>query len=375
MEKDHKEDTIIEVLHILKAHRRPMLRFLGAAFLLSLVISLLLPNKYQAETTFYAASDDLSRPDVLFGISTERAYFYGGKNEQERFIAASNSGALIDSVLMRFDLYEHYDVKDDGPKSKHKVASEFRDHFDIIRNELEYLEVSFLDKDPQFAADVANGVRDILGNIISGLIQSSQYEMKASLENKIDLAQQVITETTDSIALLRKKYGLYDSENMIAQITEMLTKSKNDLNREEARLSTLKGMRGVKRDSINNITARIEGLKTQIQAIENPDTSQSSGLDIKLLNEVRPLIQALEAKYYVNRGELSRDEVMLSKLNVTFESRPPAMLLLQKAEPPIKKHSPKRSIIIIGSLMLAMICYVIGLLFYKGYQKTLKAMS
>lgn len=365
------QETILDFLRTIKDHRHYLWKLIVGVGIITAVITLCIPNKYKSQTTFYAASDDLSRPDVLFGISAERTYYYGGKNEQERFLALAESQVLIDSVLNRFDLFEHYGIEGDGPLQRFKVSKKFSKHFSLIRNEFDLLQLSFTDRDPEVSAEIANGTREILNNMVSGIIYNNQLRFVQSLDKKISNTSTIIQATNDSILMLRSRFQIYDPDNTIAQISELLTTSKNMLSSEKARLQSYSKMHGVRQDTLNNIRARIEGLTNQIRSIEAPDSSSQSGLNIAQINQVTPQIKSLESRYYAQRAELVRDEVQLSKLKLTLEARPPSILLVESAHVPLKKISPRRTLTVLLSMIIASVLYCVGLLLYQGYKRSM----
>ena len=365
--------TLKDIVNILISKKSDIIKFCGLVFILSAGISLLLANKFKATTTFYAASDDLSNPNVMFGLNKDRSYFYGGSNERDRLISVSNSNLLIDEILAKHDLFEHYGVENNSIKDRQKINKKFRKNFEVIKNDLDAIELSFIDEDPSFAAQISNDARDGLNKLVSEIIKNSQDNFVNSLKIKIKDAKGNIKSLTDSIGIIQQQYQFYDSENQTQQLTELVTQSKNKLQSEQARLDLYTNMRGARRDTINNIRARIIGLQNQIRAIENPDSTNAAGLNLRELSRIKPVLQMLEGRYYTIRGELVRDEVQLNMIQVALESKTPALHVIEPAEIPSRKFKPRRTILVLGSVIAAFIFYVLGVLLVEGYKRTMEA--
>ena len=362
--------TLREIVDLLMSRKKEIIRFCGIVGLGAIIISLLLPNKFKATTVFYAASDDLSRPEVMFGTTSERSYYYGGGDERDRLITASKSNRLFDKVMEKHDLLAHYKVKEDGNIGRQKAMKKFQKNFEVTKNDLDAIELSYIDKDPEFCATIANDTREGLNDLVSGIIKSSQQNVIKTLETKLKNAKLTIAGINDSIGIIRNQYRFYDSENQIPQISELVMASKNKLQSEKARLGAYVNMRGARRDSINNIRARINGLESQIKAIEYPDSTSINGMNIIELNRIKPQLLMLEGRYFTLRGELVKDELILERLKMIKGSRTPALHLVEPAETPTLKFSPKRSILVLGAVVAAFIFYVLGLLLIEGYKRS-----
>ncbi len=363
--------TLKDIINLLLSKKAGIIKFCALIFVGAVIISLLLPNKYKATTTFYAASDDLSRPEVMFGTTTDRTYYYGGNNERDRLIAMSKSNLLLDKLLDKHDLFTHYNIKNESSLSRQKLAKKFHKNFEVIKNDLDALELSFIDNNPEMSAAISNDAALFLNELVSGIIKSSQDNFIKSLEQRIDDARNTINITNDSINSLQRLYQLYDSENQIAQISELVTQSKNRLESEQARYDWHKANRGARRDTLNNMRARITGLKNQIKAIEDPDSTNAKGLGIQELNQVKPILQTLEGRYYTLRGEMARDEVHLNMLLVAKNASTPALHMVEPAEVPSRKFKPRRTILVLGSVLAAFIFSILGLILAEGYKQTM----
>jgi capsule polysaccharide export protein KpsE/RkpR len=361
--------TLEDVLKSILKYRKLVFWICASTFVIAAVISLLIPNRFQAVTSFYPASEDLSRPEVMFGKSKDRTYFYGGRNERDRIISVANSSLLLDSLLKKYDLYAHYDIEKDKEDSAYRLRKKFNKYYDIKKNELDAIELSFIDSDPRFAASVSNDCLEIINSLAVGMIKKSQAQFIETMDTKIKQSQKLFKQVNDSLKAARSYYRLFDVQNQTEQLSQMMTSVESQLQQEIARLESYKKSGVARRDTIANISARIDGLNSRLNTLNSTSGEDLDGMSLFKLNEGKPVIETLLAYYYSIRGQLAEDEIYFEMLKVAYNSRTPALHIVQEADVPFKKHSPKRSIIGIAATMAAFVFSILGLLLWETYKR------
>src|SRR5687768_3469503 len=98
-------DSLLPLIGTLYPWRRRILQVTLAAFLLSIVFSLLMKDYFRAKTVFYAASQDLFKPEKVFGGATHEMYYYGSGEDIDRILTIGNSSEVLDYLIDSFDLW------------------------------------------------------------------------------------------------------------------------------------------------------------------------------------------------------------------------------------------------------------------------------
>jgi len=150
----------------------------------SVLISLLLPNYYKASTTFYVASTDVTQPYKLFGAS-EISYF-GKPEDIDRVLTFANSYQLVDQLIDTFQLLDHYEINVEQPKARFKVRKTFFKHYEVLKNKFNAIELSFEDKDREFAARVANVARDLIDELSRRMTEENLQQQAQIVRNTIN---------------------------------------------------------------------------------------------------------------------------------------------------------------------------------------------
>lgn len=195
------------VLKALYRWRKAIMVTTIAAAILSVAISLLLPEYYKSTTTFYAASPDLNKPDRLFGDIDASYNYYGSDADIDRIRTIAESNDLVEFMVDSFDLYTVYDIDFKSPKAKHYVELNFLSNYKALRTEYDALQITIEDKDPRLAAAMANAARNKINTRAKSLIKDSQTKQLAIYNASFADQAKSIKQIEQEIAEVRSQYG------------------------------------------------------------------------------------------------------------------------------------------------------------------------
>ncbi|MBP5536472.1 MAG: hypothetical protein J6X62_06725 [Bacteroidales bacterium] len=129
--------------------------FIGA-LVVSVVASLLITPRYKSTATLFPTnSNRMSKAIMDYHYSLD-FMDYGIERDCEYAIQILSSKSMEDSVCNHFNLLEHYGISANDPHKLHKLHEQYRGNVNVKRTEFLGVEVSVLDVDPQWAADMAN---------------------------------------------------------------------------------------------------------------------------------------------------------------------------------------------------------------------------
>lgn len=356
---DQPAFNLIQVFGTLYKWRRPILGVSFAVALFTAVVSLFLPNYFNTTTVFLAASPDQAKPEFLFNKSGLKSFIYGTENDIDRILTIAESGELINFIVDSFNLYRHYDIDSTHTKAPYKVKKKFLKYYDVLKTNRDAIELSFEDKNPVFASYVANTARDKINEIAQNLMRA-QFErsietFKLNIENKTKLMGVL----ADTLISLRKKYKIYNSNAQSETITAQYDVAVSKQDRLEGRLESLKEIRGIDPDTIRMLNANLSGVKREVSNLEKK---------IELLNDGISIVNLYEKQYLEANQSLSNDQERLKEYQAAFTANIPAVILVEKAEVPVMKSRPKRSILVIGAGFISFILLTIGVLLFEAYR-------
>ena len=122
----------------------------------SIVVSLLITPRYKSTATLFPTnSNRLSKAIMDYHYSLD-FLDYGIERDCEYCIQILSSESMERDVCKRFNLIEHYGINPNDPHKMFKLHEQYRGNVNVRRTEFLGVEVSVLDVDPQWAADMAN---------------------------------------------------------------------------------------------------------------------------------------------------------------------------------------------------------------------------
>ncbi len=362
-------DSLIPLLGTLYPWRRRILYVTGAVFVLSCLLSLLMHNYYQGKTVFYAASQDLFKPEKVFGNTQQEMYYYGSGEDIDRIMTIGNSDEVIDFLIDSFDLWHVYKIKSGNPKAHFKLRKEVRENYNILLTKQDALELTIEDKDPQRAAKMANAARIRIDSLVKSIIRSSLVAIANSYQNSIHSKEALMQTTLDSLVYHRRKSGIYDSKGQTEILATRVTEVTNTVEREKASLQALESMNNLSpklRDSIQVMKARIAGFNRELNILNSPDTG--SLYSLTNFNIAKGRVEVLESQYARAYDQISYDLEKLKTYKAAVNIEVSALHLIEPAEVPLYKSRPKRSIIVLACTVAAFLFSLGAVLVIESYK-------
>lgn len=363
-----QEYNLSNVLNILYRRRKLLLAFVGGVTLITIIVLLLIPNYYQGKTIFYAASEDLFKPQKIFGTSTTEMYFYGSSEDINRILTIGNSQEFVDSIAEKFDLYQHYGISREDAEASHKLRKKFFKHFNLLRTKYDALELTVEDRDPMLAASMANSARQHIQNVVSKMIKDSQKKLIDSYESSNQNKEHQLNVLLDSMASFQNQSGIYDPKAQAEFLSTHLVSLESKLAQARGKLKGYEDYRGAgwAQDSIRKLRGVIQGVEAELEMLT--DSAGVTGTNLNRFNQDRAKVMVLEDVYMKATNQLSLDKEMLKKYQSAYGMDIPAVHILTRAEVPVVKSRPIRSLILLTVIVIAIIFSVIAILLLESYR-------
>ncbi len=328
------KDNLLTVISTLFKWKKPILYTCLIAGLLSL-FSFLLPNYYESHTIFYAASPDLTKPDPIGSFNPERDY-YGENEDVDRLLTIAESSELVNYLIDKFDLYTVYDIDTTKVKAPFKVKEAFLKLYKVVRTKYDAIELSMEDKDPQLAADIVNAAREKINAMALQLIKSSQKQQMDTYDRNIKDKKDHLIVLNDSLSSIRKRYGVYNTETQSEILAELLAKAE-----------------------ANNARNKGAGYDREIKLLETKIAKFSTGMGI---------VDQLDALHEEASEQLGIELERLKQVMAIHGAEVTAVHLIETGSVPVVKSRPRRSIILVASVLIAFLFSVFAVLLLENYK-------
>lgn len=363
-----QRDNLLGVFSAIYRWRKTIRNICALTFVGSVALTLTLHNYYKATTIFYPSSPQVANPELIFGTTGQATEYFGSDRDLDRMAEIANSNEVVDFMLHRFNLYVHYDIDSTDREGPHDVREEFRELYSAQKNKNDAIELSIEDTDPKVAAQMANAARDKINEIGQRLIKENQGRLLAAFEDNIHRKTAELAMLGDSLKRLQAKYNIFNVGAQGEQLSTLLAQAESEIVRSQAKLEVLQGNPLIPLDTIEYIKANLRASERQRQSLTaaNP---KGDNLSIKSFNEGLPLVSVISDLHYQARKQLSYDKERYNQIKAAFNTDIPSLQVVEKAEPPLIKSRPRRSILVIVSVLAAFLFSVIGVLVADSYRE------
>jgi uncharacterized protein involved in exopolysaccharide biosynthesis len=336
--QDYDEISLLDLLQTIVDNLRLLVLGPLAVGITALGISFLIPPTYTAKTQFLppqqqqsAAASMLASLGSLGGL----AGAVGGiKNPADQFIAYMKSVTLQDSLIDRFKLLDRYEAK---TKTDARLALTGSVRVASGKDGLMSVEVD--DKDPQFAADLANAHVDELAKLLSKLATTEAQQRRLFFEKQLNLAKDKLIQS--EIAL--KATGVSGSvlKSNPASAVAAVAGLQAAVTAQEVKLGAMRGYLAESAPDFKLAMSELSNLRAQL-AKQEKDSPATGG---KTTTEGDYITKYREFKYHETLFELFSKQFELAKVD---EAREGAVIqVLDAAEAPERKAKPKKALIAI----------------------------
>lgn len=353
-----RKEHLLDVVRVLYKWKTFILVICLITLVGSVVLSLMMDNYYQSSTLFYATNNDLAKPNPI-GAQDNVRYYYGAGEDMDRIMTLAESERLANFLIDSFDLYNHYGISENDEKRNFRVMETFSSQYKVLKTKYDAIEILAEDTDPELAMNIANVARNKVNQFAQEMIRNSQWQQIRMMKSNLAERNKTIGQIEDTLLIVRGKYGILNPATQSTDISELLLHKSAKLNEEKGRLAELKKYSSIPQDTIIYSTARIRGLENEVAILKNESQKFAEGFSES---------EKLYRFHQINKDEMAHEQQRLAQLEAVYNNEFTAVNLVQAAGFPRDKSRPKRSIIVIVSVLMAFILSCIGVLLTDSYK-------
>lgn len=194
---------IVEIIKLLLKKKKILIWAGIIAIIVSVLVSLVLPNYYESTVTFYPSDPKMTDRSLLFQSEMNFAgNTFGDKLDADRLISIGKSGQIVTYCVQEFDLYKHFDIDPNAKYAHFKMNERFSKNYTIQKNEYGAVEVHVLDQNPDLAAKMANSIVKKIDEIHTGMVSSNKQEIVKLFESESTKKKKDLEYLQDSLRAL-----------------------------------------------------------------------------------------------------------------------------------------------------------------------------
>ena len=362
----HEADDEISLLDLLQTivdNLRLLVFGPLAVGITALVISFLIPPTYTAKTQFLppqqqqsAAASMLASLGSLSGL----AGAVGGiKNPADQYLAYMKSVTLQDTLIERFKLLERYEAK-----TKTDARVELTGNVRASSGKDGLISVEVDDKDPKFAADLANAYVEELGKLLGKLAITEAQQRRLFFEKQLNLAKDKLSQA--EIALKATGVSGNVLKSIPASAVAAVAGIQAAVTAQEVKLGAMRGYLAETAPDFRQAINELSNLKSQL-AKQEKDTPS---IDANAKTEGDYITKYRDFKYHETLFELFSKQFELAKVD---EAREGAVIqVLDVAEAPERNAKPKKTLISVISTFVAGIALLLFVFTRKAINNALR---
>jgi len=195
------------------------------AFIASIIFSspMFITPKFKSTVIMFPTStNSISKSLLSENANSKQDILQFGEDEQaEQLLQILNSNRIRDRIIEKFQLMKHYGIKPDEKYKYTKLYDEYEDNIKFSRTEYMAVKIDVLDKDPQYAADIANTIADYLDSTKNAMQKERAIMAFKIVENEYLNLKADVQKKEDSLTKLRE-LGVNDYESQSEMINRQL---------------------------------------------------------------------------------------------------------------------------------------------------------
>jgi len=356
IENPYYEDDEIDLLDLLivLAKHKVLIFFLTFIFgVASIAYVLLATPIYRASTRILppmAAKQSQAMSMMsqagLPGFATDAL---GIKTPGDLVVGIINSRTITDRMIKQFDLMEKFESESmDGTREtlRSKKSADTDTKTGMVT-------ISVMDKDPEFAATLANTYVKELQDFLQEIAISDAAQQRLFLEEQVKETHVKLLQAENELAEYQKKTGILNASRQASSLMSAIATFRARISAKEVELEALRTYASPNNPKVQQLQAEIQGLKEQtakLQAQASEGSDQSFNLSELPDAGMEYLRKMRDQKFYETLYGLLLRQFEQAKM---AEARDPAIIqVIDEAVPPELKAKPQRKKIVILATVL-----------------------
>lgn len=357
MEEHNTADnvTVLDYLIFLMKWKKFIVLFTVSCFFAIVIISMLLPKKYLAETKILlpqqgSQSLSIQMQSQLGGMILPGGLSAGVRTTGDLYVALLKSSAVLDRVIDRFELMNVYKVsyREDARRELVKSLSAQ----DLKKSGM--LVIGVEDRDPKRSADIANVFVEELKNLTKLIALTEASQRRLFFEEQLKSTKIELIHAEESMKGYQEQTGAIEIKEQTKAVIESIAHLRAQIASKEVELKVLRTSATPQNPDLQKIEAQLRGMREQLLKLEakggrsNSGTLMSTGsMPEAGTGYVRKL---RDLKYSETLFELLTKQYEMAKID---EAKDAAIIqVVDRAVPPEKKVKPKRLFLIVSYTLL-----------------------
>jgi uncharacterized protein involved in exopolysaccharide biosynthesis len=358
--QDDDEINLMDLVLVIAKHNRFILKLTGSVAALAIIYALLQTNIYTAKTVILPPQQGASTASMLLGQLGGLAGLAGGaagiKSPNDLHIGMLKSRTVADKMIARFNLKQKFEAK-----TMEATRTALAGATAIAAGKDGFITIEFSDKDPKFAASVANAYVEELDKLNNTLAVTEASRKRLFFETQLKMTRDNLAAAEVGFKQTQERTGLIQPEAQGQAIIMAASNLRAQVTAAEVKLQSMGSFATPQNPDYQKLQQNLTSLRTQLAKAERNGVQGRGDIMVptgKLPETGLEYIRKMrDLKYQETLFELLSKQFEIAKID---EAKEAALIqVVDKALVPEKKSKPKRSLIVILATLMA---FFIGVL-------------
>lgn len=336
----------------------------------ALVTSLLMTPIFTATAKIMPPQQQSSGLAAMMGQLGALAGAAGGiaglKNPNDLYVGMLKSQTVADNLIQRLKLKERF-------KTPSLIDTRMKlDGLSTVTSGKDGLiSVTIDDKDPKFAAELANAYVDELIKLTQTLAVTDAAQQRLFYEKQLQATKDKLALAEVALKRTQEKTGLLQPDGQVQAIIANVAQLKATIAAKEVELAAMRSFATEQNPDYIRTQQEILGLKAQLVKLEQgqPEAGDFMVPTGKVPQTGLEYVRKLrDVKYYETMFELLAKQYELAKINEAKDSS--TIQVLDKATIPDKKSKPRRTLIVLAGLLAGLMTGILSAFIRESYHRS-----
>lgn len=373
-EQDSLDKDEIHVLDVMTSlARQKKILFLVPCFtvVIAIAVAFLITPKFSSTAVLLPPQQQASGMSAVLGqlggLAGAAGNIAGLKNPNDLYTAMLESRTLSDKLIMQFELQKRFDTKtmDDARVGLKKIVT-------ITAEKAGTISISIEDKDPAFAANLANAYVSELSSLTKKLAITDAAQRRLFFEKQLKSVKDDLANAEIALRQTQEKTGMLELEGQVKGIISNVAQLEGTIAAKEVQINSMRSYATNNNPELQRLQSEIQGYRTQLEKLKSGRASKEGDIMVptgKIPEVGVEYIRKLrDVKYQETIFELLAKQYELAKIDEAKESS--TIQVLDEAIPAQKKSKPKRMIIVSLGLFGGIILAIFLALLRDAYRKS-----
>lgn len=342
------ELSLLDLMITLLRRKKTIVAATAAGALLSVGISLALPNIYLASTTLLppqqAQSGAAAMLSQLSGLAGPVGGMGGIKNPNDLYIGMLKSRTVADRIVAGFNLKKAYGL-DSAELARGRLAAST----DIASGKDGLIVISVEDEDQKLVPQLANAYANELLDLTKLLAVTEASQRRVFYERQLKDAKDNLARAEASLKNNLEARGVSSVETESRAVLETVARLRAQISAKEIELNSMRPFMTTNHPDFKRADEELGSMRRELVNLQSGRAVAAGEVVSDRTQGVENVQRLRDLKYHQALYELLAKQYEIARLD---EAKNPGIIqVLDPAVQPERKFKPKRSVIVIGATL------------------------